>query len=143
MESGKKVCIYFKLWFIYVYIFRLNVGGKLLTNYLKEIISFRHYDIMEEFFLADQIKKSCFFVSSNFNDDIEISKGKKPGNLSIDYVLPDYSTNKQGFVLTPGSQRDLIEERLILTLKNERFIVPEVLFNPSIISKYIYILFDN
>ncbi|KAG5518301.1 hypothetical protein PMAC_003097 [Pneumocystis sp. 'macacae'] len=112
---------------------RLNVGGKLLTNYLKEIISFRHYDIMDEFFLADQIKKSCFFVSSNFNNDIEISKGKEFGNVSIDYVLPDYSTNKQGFVLTPSFQRDLIQERLILTLKNERFIVPEILFNPSII----------
>ncbi|KAG5438006.1 hypothetical protein PCANB_000353 [Pneumocystis canis] len=112
---------------------RLNVGGKLLTNYLKEIISFRHYDIMEEFYLADQIKNSCFFVSSDFNEDIEISKGKKPGDISIDYVLPDYSANKQGFVLTPDLQNDLIKGRQILTLKNERFIVPEIIFNPSII----------
>lgn len=112
---------------------RLNVGGKLLTNYFKEIISFRHYDIMEEFYLADQIKKSCFFVSSDFNQDIEISKGKKPGNVSIDYVLPDYSINKEGFVLTSDLQKDLINERQILTLKNERFIVPEIIFNPSII----------
>ncbi|KAG4305886.1 hypothetical protein PORY_000796 [Pneumocystis oryctolagi] len=112
---------------------RLNVGGKLLTNYLKEIISFRHYDIMDEFYLADQIKESCCFVSSNFNEDIEISKGNKPGDILIDYVLPDYSINKQGFVLVPDFQDDLIKERQILTLKNERFIVPEILFNPSII----------
>ncbi|KTW27054.1 hypothetical protein T552_02546 [Pneumocystis carinii B80] len=131
--SFTHVVPYFLSYNIHIYIFRLNVGGKLLTNYLKEIISFRHYNIMEEFSLADQIKKSCFFVSSNFNEDIEISKGKKPGNVSIDYVLPDYSTNDQGFVLTSNSQRDLIKERQILTLKNERFIVPEVMFNPSII----------
>lgn len=112
---------------------RLNVGGKLLTNYLKEIISFRHYDIMEEFSLADEIKKLCFFVSSSFNEDIEISKGKKSGDVSIHYVLPDYSINEQGFVLTSDFQKDLIKERQILTLKNERFIVPEIIFNPSII----------
>ena len=27
---------------------RLNVGGKLLTNLLKETVSFRHYNMMDE-----------------------------------------------------------------------------------------------
>ena len=28
---------------------RLNVGGKLLTNYLKEVISYRQWNMMDEF----------------------------------------------------------------------------------------------
>jgi hypothetical protein len=34
---------------------RVNVGGKLLTNYLKEIISYRQLNMMDEFKLMDQV----------------------------------------------------------------------------------------
>lgn len=34
---------------------RVNVGGKLLTNYLKEITSFRQWNMTDEFKLIDQV----------------------------------------------------------------------------------------
>ena len=34
---------------------RVNVGGKLLTNYLKEIVSYRQWNMMDEFWLINQV----------------------------------------------------------------------------------------
>jgi hypothetical protein len=34
---------------------RLNVGGKLLTNYLKEILSYRQLNVMDEFDLVTNV----------------------------------------------------------------------------------------
>lgn len=49
---------------------RSSIGGLILTNYLKEIISFRYYNVMEESYLVDLIKKSCCFVSMDFKRDM-------------------------------------------------------------------------
>ena len=37
---------------------RLTVGGKLLTNYMKELSSLRHYNMMEETYLLNEIKEA-------------------------------------------------------------------------------------
>ncbi|CAK7305392.1 Actin-related protein 6 [Vulpes lagopus] len=83
-------------------IIRINVGGKLLTNHLKEIISYR-------------------------------LKGEE-NTVMIDYVLPDFSTIKKGFC-KPREEMVLSGKyksgEQILRLANERFAVPEILFNPS------------
>lgn len=34
---------------------RLNIGGKLLTNYLKELVSYRQWNMMDEFLLMNQV----------------------------------------------------------------------------------------
>lgn len=34
---------------------RVNVGGKLLTNYLKEVISYRQWNMMDEFLIINQV----------------------------------------------------------------------------------------
>jgi Actin len=34
---------------------RVNVGGKLLTNYLKEVVSYRQWNMMDEFKIIDQV----------------------------------------------------------------------------------------
>jgi actin-related protein 6 len=106
---------------------RLNVGGKFLTNYLKEIISYRHYNMMEETHLINRIKESCCFVSQDFSSDLEKIKFKKGGEVK--YVLPDYSNSKEGYILKEGET--VKEDQQILTLGNERFAIPEVLFTPS------------
>ena len=41
---------------------RLTVGGKLLTNYLKELSSLRHYNMMEETYLLNEIKEAVSYV---------------------------------------------------------------------------------
>ena len=50
---------------------RLDVGGKLLTNQLKELISFRQWNMMDETYIMNHVKESCCFVSLDFNKDLE------------------------------------------------------------------------
>ena len=39
---------------------RVNIGGKLLTNYLKEVVSYRQWNMMDEFKIIDQVRKYDF-----------------------------------------------------------------------------------
>jgi actin-related protein 6 len=103
------------------------VGGKFLTNYLKEVISYRQYNMMDETHLINNVKESCCFVSQDFSADLEKIKFKKGAELK--YVLPDYSNSKEGYVLKEG--QTLKEDQQVLVLGNERFAIPEILFTPS------------
>jgi actin-related protein len=38
---------------------RLNVGGKLLSNYMKEILSYRQLNLMDEFELVTQVSQDA------------------------------------------------------------------------------------
>lgn len=53
---------------------RINVGGKLLTNHLKEVVSFRHYDMMEETYIINDVKEKCSFVSHDVYKDLKTSR---------------------------------------------------------------------
>ncbi|KAF2747417.1 Actin/actin-like protein [Sporormia fimetaria CBS 119925] len=127
---------------------RLTVGGKLLTNYLKELCSLRHYNMMEETYLLNEIKEAVSLVAlseQQFASDLERTwKGRlgdrKPLDPSIvvDYKLPDYEQLIHGYA-RPHDPEKVRKGRAavnhpredILTLGNERFAVPELLFNPG------------
>lgn len=51
--------------------FRIDIGGKLLTNHLKEIVSFRHWDVMEHTYVMNEVKEACCYVSNSFAEDLE------------------------------------------------------------------------
>ncbi|KAL8750175.1 MAG: hypothetical protein Q9184_006519, partial [Pyrenodesmia sp. 2 TL-2023] len=129
---------------------RLDIGGRLLTNYLKEILSIRHYNLINEEHLVNEAKEKICFVSNEFRSDLERTwQGGGSGHgeeddkeIVIDYVLPDYNTGTQGYMrphdpslaarvkkmgamANPGG---VVED--FMTLGNERFAVPELLFNP-------------
>ena len=132
---------------------RLDVGGKFLTNYLKELISIRHYNMLDETYIMNEIKEAVCYVSEDFKRDLErtwkgtsSSRKKALGDerdIAIDYVLPDYNAHKPGFMrphdpsLTAKMRKmgsmagvgDAVED--YMTLRNERFMVPELLFNPG------------
>ncbi|KAF9902946.1 Actin- protein 6 [Linnemannia zychae] len=163
---------------ILVGIRRINVGGKLLTNHLKEIISFRYWNMMDETHLVNEVKEACCYVSNNFWDELDICKKSPRANKILQhYVLPDYSSQQRGYVkggskskrsekkgketitmdlddVEGGTNRSQTEEdadsdhsdsnsnsdeemsepdedEQVLTMNNERFTVPEILFNPS------------
>jgi actin-related protein 6 len=132
---------------------RLDVGGKLLTNYLTRLVSLRQYDMRNETYLINDIKEKCCYISRDFSGDLDrtwkgtAGDGKQRGiyatggGIAKDYVLPDYRTIHQGFVrdhdpeaaiklkkLAAGKQTEPAED--VLTLRNERFTVPELLFSP-------------
>ena len=53
---------------------RINLGGKHLTNYLKEVISYRQLMVMDETYVINQLKEAVCFVSKDFNHDMKIAK---------------------------------------------------------------------
>ena len=53
---------------------RLDVGGKLLTNQLKELVSFRQWNMMDETHVMSDVKEACCFVSKQFVRDLEICR---------------------------------------------------------------------
>ncbi|GAA6227651.1 actin-related protein 6 [Lates japonicus] len=114
---------------------RINVGGKLLTNHLKEIISYRQLHVMDETHVINQVKEDVCYVSQHFYKDMEVAQMKGEENSVMrDYVLPDFSSIKKGFckpreeMVFNGKYKT---GEQILRLANERFAVPEMLFHPS------------
>lgn len=107
---------------------RIDVGGKLLTNHLKEIISYRQLHVMDETYVINQAKEDSCFVSQDFYKDMESAKKKLENNDIVkDYVLPDYTTLRRGFLKNP----EVSNEQQAVRLSNERFAIPEILFHPS------------
>lgn len=113
---------------------RINVGGKLLTNHLKEILSYRQLHVLDETYVINQVKEDTCYVSDNFYRDMNTARFKGAKNTVVrDYVLPDYTHIKRGYVKSAtemwlGSKK---ENEQILRMNNERFAVPELLFHPS------------
>ncbi|GKV17018.1 hypothetical protein SLEP1_g27577 [Rubroshorea leprosula] len=144
---------------------RIDLGGKALTNYLKELVSYRAVNVMDETFIMDDVKEKLCFVSLDPERDLQMAR--KPGRqnlLRCTYVLPDGVSDTKGFVkdseaaqrylaLTDGVSRRPVEarkemdqteaaeksedrRRIDLTktefdLTNERFLVPEMIFQPA------------
>ncbi|KAJ1658319.1 Actin- protein 6 [Dispira simplex] len=117
---------------------KIDVGGKLLTNYLKETVSFRQWNMMEETGVMGHIKETSCFVTMDLDRDLNICKRAPHHNaFSLAYVLPNLTESRSGYVKSIGGQlidqgRDQSAEgEQILMMDNERFTVPEVLLYPS------------
>ncbi|KAI0335723.1 actin-like protein Arp6 [Cubamyces sp. BRFM 1775] len=109
---------------------RIDVGGKLMTNHLKEIISFRQWNLMEETHIVNEVKEACCFVSDDFTRDLEACRVQPTRNAIVqEYVFPDYSANRPGRIRRAGETLD--DSRQTLVMNNERFTVPEILFHPT------------
>jgi actin-related protein 6 len=131
---------------------RLEIGGKHLTNYIKEMVSMRQYNMVDETYIMNEVKEAVCYVSSDFAADMERAwkrnKQQRSADLSegivVEYVLPDPTANKKGFIrphdpllnakkrqsLLSGAGAETASEDF-LVLGNERFTVPEILFNPG------------
>jgi len=107
---------------------RLDVGGKLLTNQLKELTSFRQWNMMDETHIMNHVKESCCFVSLDFNKDLETCRPKS-NEIVREYILPDLTRNKHGRVREHNEMPTNNDQ--ILVMNNERFTVPELIFRPD------------
>ena len=124
---------------------RIDVGGKLLTNHLKEIVSYRQIHVLDETYVMNAAKEDSCYVSLNFDNDMRLakieSKKRRKENyqykIAREYVLPDFTSLRRGYLreIKPAvpsevSSQNASNEQTIV-LNNERFSVPELLFNPS------------
>lgn len=112
---------------------RIDVGGKVLTNHLKELISYRQLNVMDESYVINQMKEDACFVSQDFQSDMANAKQRFPENKIVrEYVLPDFTAIKRGFLREPSAGAEKRDSDLqALRLANERFTIPELLFHPS------------
>ncbi|KAI1785539.1 actin-like protein Arp6 [Ganoderma leucocontextum] len=110
---------------------RIDVGGKLLTNHLKETVSYRQWNMMEETHIINEIKEACCFVSEDFAADLETCRARPTANPIVqEYIFPDYSARRPGRIRNPGESLDESTQQT-LRMANERFSVPEILFHPT------------
>ncbi|GAA6009182.1 hypothetical protein JCM11491_005784, partial [Sporobolomyces phaffii] len=130
---------------------RIDVGGKLMTNYLKELVSYRHWYMMDQTSVMEHAKETACYVSTEWERDWEVANVPTNNPIVRTYVLPDFtpdSTNKLGYVRTgqtpppipppepagpDGPAPVAQDEEQLLYLCNERFTVPETLFTPTTI----------
>ncbi|KAJ7093825.1 actin-related protein Arp6 [Mycena belliarum] len=109
---------------------RLDVGGKLLTNQLKELVSFRQWNMMDETYIMNHVKETCCFVTQDFKRDLETCRSNPKTNAIVqEYVLPDLTKSKAGKIREPDDIP--LDTDQVLTMANERFTVPEIIFRPD------------
>lgn len=109
--------------------------------------------MLDETHLMNQVKEAVCFVSTDFSRDLErtwkggIGDRRKVGedgeSIVMDYVLPDYNAQKQGYTRphdpslvaklkkTGAAMGGMGPVEDFMTLGNERFTVPELLFSPG------------
>lgn len=105
---------------------KLDIGGRFLNGLLKETLSFRHYNMMDETLLVNNIKEKCVFMSPVSYFDSFKNKEK----ASLHYVLPDFQTSFIGYI-HDKRQGVLPSNAQTVTLKDERFMIPETFFHPE------------
>ncbi|TKR86546.1 hypothetical protein L596_011121 [Steinernema carpocapsae] len=114
---------------------RINLGGKQLTNQLKEWISYRQMNMLEETYVMNECKEKCCFVSQDFIGDMEKMSDKRRKEIVREYVLPDYVTTDVGAMQIPavygGNVNPDFANLQRIHMGVERFSVPELLFRPS------------
>jgi actin-related protein 6 len=111
---------------------RLNLGGKALTNHLKETVSFRSWNMMEETVVVNSVKERMTYVAVDFMHELSEARDGKSSARRGEYVLPDLSrgdVDPRGHVRRAAEEVDGTEQ--ILAMENERISVPELLFHPS------------
>ena len=79
---------------------RIDVGGKLLTNLLNEMISFKEINLQGETHLVNDIKEQLCYVATKFQNDLEVCQ-QMQNPITKEYVLPDFKAIKRGFVRDP------------------------------------------
>jgi actin-related protein 6 len=106
--------------------FRHDVGGKIISNRLKEMLSFAQLDVSDEPWLVNHIKEATSFVSLNFCAQL------KEVMLPRLYVLPtSHHTFPVGFALDMAPRGFSPKGHQLLALRHEVFTLPELLFSPS------------
>ncbi|GHJ88865.1 hypothetical protein NliqN6_5267 [Naganishia liquefaciens] len=114
---------------------RIDVGGKLLTNRLKQVLSQRQFDLSNETHVVNQIREDCCYAALDIRKDAALSKLATAQNPIVQqYALPDYTSgNMRGRVLSREEMAEIEAggQSQVLTLNAERYSIPEILFHPS------------
>ncbi|CAK9133457.1 unnamed protein product [Ilex paraguariensis] len=87
---------------------RLDLGGKALTNYLKELVSYRAVNVMDETFIMDDVKEKLCIVSLDVARDLQIARALEA--VEADYPIQDESMRNVGSTLSESQPSLLLVE---------------------------------
>ena len=136
-------------------VLRIDLGGKMLTNQLKDWISYRYVNVMEETYVVNELKEDCCFVSTDSDKDMIIaqlvsllshncsfSRYKDERNtIRREYVLPDFMERHRGYIYEPGvAEKPNKVDGQIIPMNHERFMLPEALFRSAIFFTFLLCL---
>ncbi|CUG07521.1 actin-like protein, putative [Bodo saltans] len=128
---------------------RTLVGGKLLTNCLKETLSFSQMNLLEDTWIVNCIKESCCRVAEEGGplslqrmlkaasrkrarddaDDVASPTAAVGGPLV--YALPTVpAAMPAGCIAQPQQLKGCFRDAQTVKVAHESFIIPEVLFSP-------------
>nr|AAC47513.1 actin-related protein-like [Caenorhabditis elegans] len=111
-------------------VIRIDVGGKALTNKLKDWVSYRQLNVSEETYVINECKEDLCFVSQNFDESMKEARNRFQGNTTMKrYIMPDFHSTFRGVVKDVKEPHD--PQIPSIHLGVERFAIPEILFNPS------------
>ena len=133
--SSSTICPIFNDFPIFNAIKRVDISGKLLTNYLNNCLNnIIDLDIRKQFFLANLIKEEASFISLDFLNDMKTSKDTEKNVYK--FILPEYRENreKENSDNNSGNNNGRNNSKYTINLNKLRFIVPELLFNPNLIN---------
>mmetsp|Transcript_16498 Transcript_16498/g.36623 ORF Transcript_16498/g.36623 Transcript_16498/m.36623 type:complete len:692 (+) Transcript_16498:80-2155(+) len=82
---------------------RLSVGGRMISNLLKEWVSYRQWNLMDEFPIVNEAKEAlCYVVPSSGEYDDEMRKARRIRlgyrDFDREFVLPDFVSAFKGSV---------------------------------------------
>ena len=83
---------------------RLDIGGKVLTNLLKEAVTYRQWNMMDEYHIVNDAKEQLSFVSDKFDSEMKQAHITRKGLRWFDreYLLPDFVNSSRGSVRLPA-----------------------------------------
>ncbi|XP_028236707.1 actin-related protein 6-like [Glycine soja] len=123
---------------------RIDLSGKALTNYLKDLVSFRSVNIMEETFIINDVKEKLCGLCCSPNYDILLTEFVKYPDQAQHYLaLRECGLPSSPSVDAPGDVKCLEiakqpEDRKIVDLTknefdltNKQFLVPKMIFRPA------------
>jgi actin-related protein len=103
---------------------RLNVGGKVLTNLLKESVTYRQWNMMDEFHIVNDAKEQLCFISEEFDKEMARARATRKGLRLFDreYLLPDFVNTFIGSVRLPEplQRKTEMEEMELIKKKIDR-----------------------
>ncbi|XP_059069307.1 actin-related protein 6-like isoform X1 [Cryptomeria japonica] len=67
---------------------RIDLGGKALTNYLKELVSYRAVNMMDETYIMDDVKEKLCFVSLDVDHDLQLARLQEKLDADLFLLLP-------------------------------------------------------
>uniref|UniRef100_A0A914YID0 Uncharacterized protein n=1 Tax=Panagrolaimus superbus TaxID=310955 RepID=A0A914YID0_9BILA len=107
---------------------RIDVGGKIMTNFLRDKLTYSQFDLRQETKVVNEMKEDVCYFAKDFRQEMELFKKSNP---VIEYYLPDHNLLRRGQI-KQSTDLASFKDLSTIMLGVERFVLPETIFFPEI-----------